>query len=1139
MGASKTYTMNYELTATQNASVNKAFTEAQACVKQLQTEIVSLNKTQSDISAYQKQASVVDEAATKSENLRKQLENLKAAAAESGEESYVMANKVLQMEQRVASAEATEAKQVAKLQEMESALKTAGVDTDNLADESGRLATELEELKAQEQAAAEAATQMGDQGVLSVNALANAWAGSGIAKAINEVIDAYKECISTFADFESSMSKVEALSGATTEELEALSDMAQTMGATTAYTASEAADALSYMALAGWDTEAMLNSLESVLNLAAASSMDLATASDIVTDYITAFGLSSEDAAQFVDMMAYAQANSNTTTAQLGEAYKNCASTAASMGYEVNEVTAVLMTMANAGVKGGEAGTALNTIMTRLATDTKGCASALAEYGVEIYDAQGNMKSLSSILEGMSGVWSTLNDEQQASLAKTIAGTSQYSSLMTIMNGLSVSASEAGQSFSDYAAALEECSGTASEQASTMLDNLNGKLTLFSSALDGLELAVGEELAPAMAMVVQTGTDALGAITDLVTSCPGLVTILGAVTGALALATAGFAAYHAAMALATMGTLAALGPVTLVAAGLGALAGVAVILQSTVNELTEETAAFASEAQEMAETVEAARTAFADTLDTIEAESDSLSDNIDRLEELTSKTELTAAEQVELAAVIDTLNEGVEGLNLSYDEQTGLLTTTTEAIRAMVDAQQEQAEYQAKVERYTELLAEQSEIETELAGKTEELSDAWAECADEAQNYSGIWNQSTSAAYQNAQNLQSGIDALTDSYAQNESELAELEAYINGYAEATEDGAAATAAATEAVEGMVEGLAELVEAYQETYEEALETYSGMFSLFDEAQADADATVEAAKAALDSQLSYWTSYAENMSILKSMSAEDLNLTEENYYALMTYVQDGSEEAAGLAASMVEAIQNGDTEAVTDLGNTIAEVSAAQQTAAEITADWVTDLENQAQELVDAFEDAVADMELSSEAQSAGEETMSAYVDGLSTYASKAITVAQQTAAKVSAALAGSTSTTTTVTAHAEGGIMTSPHLGLVAEDGPEAIIPLSAGKSDRGMELWLQAGQLLGVQAYADGGVVGRTSAAAAMQNGSAATEVYTINFAPTYNVSGTDGSSLRTTLESFNGDLRTRVETILDEVVAERRRRAY
>ena len=344
-------------------------------------------------------------------------------------------------------------------------------------------------------------------GITALKVALGVLVAEGIKLAARELKDFTTDVAKTGMTFESSMSSVKAISGATAEELDLLEEKAKEMGATTKYTAAESADAFGYMALAGWKVDDMLTGIDGVLNLAAASNMDLAKASDIVTDYLTAFGLTADDSAHFVDIMTYAMANSNTTTELLGEAYKNCAATAASMGYSVEDTTAVLMTMANAGVKGGEAGTALNAIMTRLATDTKGCASELAKYNVDVYDSEGNMQSLSSILEGVSNHWITLSDQEQAALAKSLAGTNHYSALQTIMNGLSESAEEAGMSFNDYTAALEECDGAAQDMSTTMIDNLQGDMTIFESAVDGMKLSLSEELNPALRDITQYVTN--------------------------------------------------------------------------------------------------------------------------------------------------------------------------------------------------------------------------------------------------------------------------------------------------------------------------------------------------------------------------------------------------------------------------------------------------------------------------------------------------------------------------------------------------------------------------------------------------------------------------------------------------------
>lgn len=347
-------------------------------------------------------------------------------------------------------------------------------------------------------------------------------AAVGLAtKALQELgqkaIEAAKYVVKVGSDFEASMSKVRALSGASASEMDQISVKAQELGASTQFSATEVGDAFGYMALAGWDVNSMLDGVDGVVNLAAAGQMDLARASDIVTDNLTAFGLTASDSGRMVDVMAYAMAHSNTDVDQLGEAYKNVAATCASMGISMEDATAVLMVMANAGIKGGEAGTALNAIMTRLATDTKGCASALEEYGVSIYDSEGNMASLSDILGGMSGVWSTLTQEQQASMAKAIAGQSHYADLQVIMAGLAGEAEDGESAFSNYAKQLDNCSGSAEDMRITMTDNLQGDVKGLNSALEGLGIRLYSYVQGPLRSLVQTATGVIRGITDALT----------------------------------------------------------------------------------------------------------------------------------------------------------------------------------------------------------------------------------------------------------------------------------------------------------------------------------------------------------------------------------------------------------------------------------------------------------------------------------------------------------------------------------------------------------------------------------------------------------------------------------------------
>lgn len=432
-----------------------------------------------------------EELKTKVAELSRAYEESKEATGENSEETKKLKTELDKAEKQLATTEAQTTKYEAAVKKQGAAVTQAEADLANMEVQLRDVNAELARQKFDEYA--EKAGKVG-QAVQT--------AGQHMMKVTTAIGGVAAASVIVAANFEQQMSKVQAISGATAEETDKLTESARQWGRDTKYSATEAGEAFEYMALAGWKTDDMLEGIGGILNLAAASAMDLGTASDIVTDYLTAFGLSAKDAGKFADEMAYAMSHSNTTTEALGEAYKNCAATAASMGYSVEETTAVLMTMANAGVKGGEAGTALNAIMTRLATDTKGCATELAKYGVEVYDAQGNMNSLSSILTGVRGVWNNLTDEQQANLAKTIAGTNQFSALQTIMSGLSDEAIASGMSFSDYAEALQNCDGTASDMAATMQDNLLGRLTQLKSKLEDIGITVGNALLPFMEKAV-------------------------------------------------------------------------------------------------------------------------------------------------------------------------------------------------------------------------------------------------------------------------------------------------------------------------------------------------------------------------------------------------------------------------------------------------------------------------------------------------------------------------------------------------------------------------------------------------------------------------------------------------------------
>ena len=306
----------------------------------------------------------------------------------------------------------------------------------------------------------------------------------------------------TGANFEQGMSKVAAISGATGDELAALTEKAKEMGAKTKFSASESAAAFEYMAMAGWKTTDMLNGIEGVMNLAAASGEDLALVSDIVTDALTAFGLQASDSAHFADVLAKAASSSNTNVGMMGQTFKYVAPIAGSMKYSVEDTAVAIGLMANAGIKGEQAGTALRAMLTRLVKPPKDAAVAMEKLGISVVNADGTMKPLIDVIGMLREKFAGLDDSQKASYASTLAGQEAMSGLLAIVN--------AGEGdFDKLVQEINAADGTAQKMAETMQDNLKGALEELGGGLETLGIQVYEELETPLKEAAEKGIKAV------------------------------------------------------------------------------------------------------------------------------------------------------------------------------------------------------------------------------------------------------------------------------------------------------------------------------------------------------------------------------------------------------------------------------------------------------------------------------------------------------------------------------------------------------------------------------------------------------------------------------------------------------
>ena len=350
---------------------------------------------------------------------------------------------------------------------------------------------ELEKLAKEAANANQALTNLDSAGKALEN-VGNKMSGVGktlTASVTAPIVAVGAAAVKTTADFDAQMSKVSAISGATGEEFDALREKAREMGSITKFSASEAGAAFEYMAMAGWKTGDMLDGIEGIMNLAAASGEDLATTSDIVTDALTAFGLTAKDSGHFADILAAASSNANTNVSMMGETFKYAAPIAGALGYSAEDTALAIGLMANAGIKSTQAGTSLRKIMTELSGEIKISGAALGDVVIQTTNADGSMRAFSDILMDCREAFSKLSESEKASTAEALVGKTAMSGFLAIMNATE---SDLGK----LSSAIDTCDGSSKRMADTMQDNLKGQVTILKSALQELAIEIGDALMP-------------------------------------------------------------------------------------------------------------------------------------------------------------------------------------------------------------------------------------------------------------------------------------------------------------------------------------------------------------------------------------------------------------------------------------------------------------------------------------------------------------------------------------------------------------------------------------------------------------------------------------------------------------------
>lgn len=350
-----------------------------------------------------------------------------------------------------------------------------------------------------------------NEGVSKISKIATTGLGVAVGNAMTKVAGKVggigTAAIKVGMTFEAEMSKVSAISGATGDELSSLTDKAKEMGAKTKFSATESAQAMEYMAMAGWKTADMLNGIEGIMNLAAASGENLATTSDIVTDALTAFGLSAQDSTHFADVLAAASSNANTNVSMMGETFKYVAPVAGALGFSVEDCGVAIGLMANSGIKAGQAGTSLRQMLSRLTKPTKEVQTAMNTLGLSLTDSVGNVKSLDTVMSDLRSGFSGLSKAEQTQIATSLAGQEAMSGLLAIVNA-------SDEDFNKLKDSIYNADGAAAEMAATMQDNLAGQITILKSGLEGLGISIYESVEVPLKNLASVGVKAISDLNE-------------------------------------------------------------------------------------------------------------------------------------------------------------------------------------------------------------------------------------------------------------------------------------------------------------------------------------------------------------------------------------------------------------------------------------------------------------------------------------------------------------------------------------------------------------------------------------------------------------------------------------------------
>lgn len=989
------------------------------------------------------------------------------------------------------------------LTELEGAAERACHAAENLAEANGKASDATEELAKATEQAQEEAENAGKSGTDAVEGIAGALAAAGITAMVKEIAEAVYDLADAFSEAESIVVKAtgasgEALEGLTTSMMNAY---AAAKSGSLEDTAGAVGEINTRMGLTG---ETLTTVTGQFLDFAEITGTNVVSSVQSVTKIMNKWDVAAEDVESVLDKLAYAGQISGISVDSLASIVTNSSATFQALGMDLDNAISLLADLELYGTSSTTTVTGLRTAVNNFTDDGLDAEAALRSVINEIANMEDASEATALAVDTFG---SRAGQELAGAIRSGAISVDTLTGSLEIAEGTLKSTAETAQTLDQkwtqasnniktaFTSALQPTIDGISSGLAGVVNSVGKFLNqhpTVTKAISAIGVGLGVVVV-GIGGVAAASLTAIPAVAALGTAINAAIWPLTAVAAAIAAVTAAVLilkghyddVYDETMSM-TAVTAAQTSELEELQAEYeracdtyGETSEEASRLKYQIDDLSATIAQNGQSMDEWCAEMDAVITSHDELMRELDETNEKVKDSelenlalIAKLEDLASQTDKTGATQTEMEAILNQLNGTVDGLSMSYEDLIENSEASIQTIRQAAEAQAEQDRQNALMEEYIQLIGQAAEEEEalasandEVAAATDRASEASRALTNSHKNAQGklsgwkmFWSflsdeQAANDAAQDAlQEATSRQEELQGALDETQARIAEIEAEWEGVGDTAAEAADGTITYEEAVATAYEGVRaeveELCAAYDEAYEAALASFEGQFGLFDEASTKSEeymnATVENAQEALDSQLAYWESYNANLETLTAYGEGLTGEARENYEALLQYASDGSEEAAGLAASMAEAIENGDTEAVEKLSQTVADVAAAQEEAAATTADFVTDFTAQMDALEQEMQSTVQELNLSDEAAASASATITSYADQIRAGKSGAVAAAQEVASAVSAALASANTTVNvkvnssgSVSGHANG-TTNAESVFVAGEEGPELV-----------------------------------------------------------------------------------------------------